>query len=221
MQPDTTESQVIGRQSKLARETQRILRLLAEFIAFWNADDFQHGQQVARAMLRLAFPEEAEEWYWAGLLHDLGKIALPPHVVFGRGALSPAERRMMQQHPLLGARLLKKEGAPRTVVLGAQLHHARWDGSGYPSDWSGLRIPRVARALAIADVYHALTSERPYRRAYAPQQARLEIERMAGVHFDPEMVLQFFKRREAVHARRERVDLHSAYGETTHGPKRH
>ncbi len=195
MQSETTERQMIGHHSKLPSATLRTLRLLAEFLAFWNADDFQHGQQVARAVVRLAAPIEAEEWYWAGLLHDLGKIALPPHIVLCESALSPADRQIMQQHPLLGARLLKQEGAPATVALGAELHHARWDGTGYPSEWSGLRIPRVARALAIADVYSALTSNRPYRRAFTCAQARLEIERMAGVHFDPELVPQFFKRR--------------------------
>jgi HD-GYP domain-containing protein (c-di-GMP phosphodiesterase class II) len=98
----------------------------------------------------------------------------------------------MQQHPVRGAVLLRQMGAPWVVVQGAMYHHERWDGAGYPYDIGGEQIPFVARVLAVADVYAALTSDRPYRRAFTPTQARLEIERNAGTQFDPQVVESFF-----------------------------
>ena len=136
-----------------------------------------------------------EEWYWAGLLHDLGKVGLPTEVLHKRGALTSQEKRVIEQHPLRGAAFLKKIGAPKVVVQGAKFHHERWDGTGYPLRFRGRQIPLIARVLAIADVYTALTSSCPYREGYTPAQARLEIERNAGTQFDPQIVKQFFERR--------------------------
>jgi HD-GYP domain-containing protein (c-di-GMP phosphodiesterase class II) len=84
------------------------------------------------------------------------------------------------------------------VVHGAKYHHERWDGTGYPYDIGQLQVPLVARALAVADVYTALTSERPYHRALTVSQARREIERNAGTQFDPEIVVRFFERKSDV-----------------------
>ena len=101
---------------------------------------------------------------------------------------------MMQRHPAKGAAMLKQIGAPQTVVDGAKFHHARWDGLGYPCQIREQEIPLVARFLAVADVYTALTSDRPYRRAFTPEQARAEIERTAGTQFDPSIIIRFFER---------------------------
>jgi HD-GYP domain-containing protein (c-di-GMP phosphodiesterase class II) len=98
----------------------------------------------------------------------------------------------MQRHSLHGAAILKQMGAPLLVVQGAQYHHERWDGTGYPYDIGQQQIPLIARVLSVADVYTALTSDRPYRRALAPAQARAEIERNAGTQFDPQVVERFF-----------------------------
>ena len=176
----------------------QVLRTVMLLLASWDANLFAHSEQVARELLGLATREQAEEWYWAGLLHDVGKITLSPAILHKRGALTRRERRMMQQHTLRGAAILKQMGASQTVVHGAKYHHERWDGAGYPYDIGQHQIPLVARVLAIADVYTALTSERPYHHALTASQAQAEIEANSGSQFDPEIVVQFFERKSNV-----------------------
>lgn len=174
-------------------ETQhRALRTIALMLTAWDRDLMKHSEQVAHHVVRLAPRDQVATWYWAGLLHDIGKLMLKPALLHKRGSLTRQERRAMQQHPLGGAALLKKLDAPLLVVQGAKYHHARWDGQGYPAGVATEQIPGVARALAIADVYTALISERSYHQAWSPEQARAEIERQAGMQFDPNLVEQFF-----------------------------
>jgi putative nucleotidyltransferase with HDIG domain len=173
----------------------QVLRTVMLLLSSWDANLFAHSEQVARELLGMAPREQAEEWYWAGLLHDVGKITLPPAILHKRGALTRKERRSMQQHALRGAAILKQIGAPLLVVQGAQYHHERWDGTGYPYDIGQLQVPLIARVLSIADVYTALTSERPYHHALTASQARSEIEANSGSQFDPEIVVRFFERK--------------------------
>lgn len=161
-------------------------------LAAWDAQVAAHGEQVARELVRFAPLGEEEGWQWAGRLHDLGKIALPAALIYKRGALTRRERRTIEEHSLCGAALLKRLGAPQVVIDGAKYHHERWDGTGYPYDIGQEQIPLVARCLAIADAYTVLRSDRPYRRAVSPEQARAEIERHAGTQFDPGLVQIFF-----------------------------
>jgi putative nucleotidyltransferase with HDIG domain len=170
------------------------LRAALLVLTAWDADLFAHSEQVARELLALAPRGHEEEWYWAGLLHDIGKITVAADILRKRGGLSRRERKAMQQHSLKGAAILKQIGAPQVVVHGAKFHHERWDGAGFPYDIGGDQIPLVARVLTVADAYTALTSGRPYRQALPPTQARLEIERNAGAQFDPEIVARFFGR---------------------------
>lgn len=179
---------------ELAQREHAHLRAAILVLAAWDESLFAHSDRVASELLRLAPAALATEWYWAGLLHDLGKIALASDILRKRGALTSRERKAMQHHPSQGAYLLTMIQAPHVVIQGAQFHHERWDGTGYPSRISGTEIPLVARVLAVADVYAALTSDRPYRRAYSPKQARLEVERNAGTQFDPSIVARFFER---------------------------
>ena len=179
---------------RLAEEQHAVLRAVLLVVAAWDESLFAHCEQVAGELIRLAPADSATEWYLAGLLHDLGKIALAPEILRKRGALTLRERKAMQKHPRKGAALLAMMRAPQIVTQGAKFHHEHWNGNGYPSRISGLHIPLVARALAVADVYTALINDRTYRRAFTPEQARLEIERLAGTQFDPEMVERFFQR---------------------------
>ncbi len=185
-----TKVRYLQRLPTMQREGLRVLMLV---IASWDVDLFAHSEQVAFELLRLAPADREEEWYWAGLLHDVGKLAVGYEIFCKRGALTQGERKLMQQHPLKGAILLQGIGAPLRVVQAAKFHHERWDGTGYPYDIRGERIPVIARVLAVADAFNTLTSDRPYRRALPPTRARLEIGRNAGTQFDPGIVAQFFE----------------------------
>ncbi|CAG0966532.1 Cyclic di-GMP phosphodiesterase [Anaerolineae bacterium] len=179
---------------RLAEDQHVVLQAVMLVLATWDKNLFAHCEQVANELIRLAPADSAAEWYWAGLLHDLGKIALAPEILRKRGALTTRERKAMHKHPTKGAALLAMMHAPQVVVQGTKFHHERWDGTGYPSGLHRQQIPLVARVLAVADVYTALTSDRLYRSAYTPEQARLEIERNAGTQFDPSIVARFFER---------------------------
>jgi len=170
-----------------------VLRAVMLVLASWDADLVAHGEQVARELLALAPQGHEEEWYWAGLLHDIGKITVASEILRKRGGLSRRERKAMQQHSLKGAAILKQIGAPLVVVHGAKFHHERWDGTGYPYDIGGDQIPFVARVLAVADAYTVLTSGRPYRSKLSSAQACAEIERNAGSQFDSDIVARFLE----------------------------
>ncbi len=176
---------------KLDDETRHRLHATMTILSHWDIDVFTHGVLVALAMVELAPIGQTETWYWAGLFHDVGKITLPLTLLNKPGALDPGEQQRMRQHSVRGAQILTDLGAPRTSVDAARFHHERWDGTGYPCGIGGLEIPLVARAVALVDTYAALTSDRPYRRAFTPAQARLQIERHAGTQFDPEAVERF------------------------------
>lgn len=170
-----------------------VLRAMMLVLSYCDSDLFGHSAHVAHEARRLAPPGQGEAWYWAGLLHDIGMITLDRDVLHKCGGLTGKERKVMQLHTLRGATILQVIRAPDAVVDGARFHHGRWDGKGYPYPIRGRHIPLIARVLAVAAVYTALMSDRPYRRALTPAQARLEIERSAGSQFDPEVVAQFFQ----------------------------
>ena len=126
-----------------------------------------------------------------GLVHDIGKVGLPPGLLEKPGPLSLSERRVMEEHPVIGQRILEKVenyGAIATIV---RHHHERIDGNGYPDRLIGNDIPLIARILAVADAYDAMTSDRPYRDAMPPQVARLRLAQAVESQFDTTVVAAF------------------------------
>ena len=125
--------------------------------------------------------------YQAAPLHDLGKIGIPDAVLLKPGALSPVERLIMEEHTIIGHTILRNSQSPslRAGAIIALSHHEKFDGTGYPRKLSGRRIPLFSRILAVADVFDALTSERPYKNAWSFEDAFALIERERGRHFDP------------------------------------
>jgi putative nucleotidyltransferase with HDIG domain len=127
----------------------------------------------------------------AALLHDVGKLVVPSAVLLKRGPLTDEELGLMRRHPAAGARMLRSLGAPETILPLVLHHHERWDGDGYPTGRRGDDIPLEARVLCIADSFDAMTSMRPYRASWTPDEALEELERCAGTQFDPELVTAF------------------------------
>lgn len=123
-------------------------------------------------------------------LHDLGKIAIPDDVLLKPGPLTAGERAIAQWHTTIGSLILSGSRYPllRLAADIALTHHERWDGTGYPRGLAGSDIPIGGRIVAVADVYDALTHERPYKHAWTAVQARAEIVSHAGTHFDPTVV---------------------------------
>jgi HD-GYP domain-containing protein (c-di-GMP phosphodiesterase class II) len=123
-----------------------------------------------------------------GWLHDVGKVAIPDAVLNKSGDLEPEERRLLQQHPEIGAEIIQRVAGLKEAVRAVRHHHERWDGTGYPHGLVAEAIPIEARIVAAADVYSALTSDRTYRKALDRAEALAELDRLAGTQLDPLVV---------------------------------
>ncbi len=129
----------------------------------------------------------------AALMHDIGKIAIPDRILLKPGPLTAEERREMQRHPDIGREMLSGSEAPllKLAATVAWTHHEKWDGTGYPRGISGEQIPIGGRIVAVADVYDALTRDRPYRSAVSEEEALGIMHEGRGSHFDPEVLDAF------------------------------
>lgn len=181
----------------LAREEEIIWRL-ARAIEYRDGDTGGHVSRVAQISQLIAAgiglsPERCRTIYLAAPLHDIGKIGIADAILGKPGKLTPEEFKIMREHVTIGARILERGSSEliRTAELIAQSHHERWDGAGYPDRLSGADIPVEARVVAIADVFDALCSERPYKQAWPIEKAYAEIVACSGTHFDPACVDAF------------------------------
>lgn len=125
------------------------------------------------------------------LLHDIGNIGVPDHILQKAGRLTDDELEIMRRHPVYGYEILSPITYLRNAVDIPYCHHERWDGSGYPRRLRGAEIPQTARIFAVVDVWDALTTDRPYRQAWSLEQARLYLIEQAGKQFDPDVVRTF------------------------------
>lgn len=138
-------------------------------------------------------PDELEALNTAALLHDIGKLAVPDHILNKPGRLTPAELEKIKIHASVGASILAKIDFPYPVVPTVKHHHERWDGTGYPDRLAKEEIPITARILAVADSYDTLRGARPYRPAISREEARKEITKGSGTQFDPRVVDLFLR----------------------------
>jgi putative two-component system response regulator len=148
-----------------------------------------YAEAIAR---ELGFDERvAESIGYSAVLHDVGKMHVPDHILKKPGPLTPEERREMQEHTVVGERIIcdKPFFAPARRI--ARSHHENWDGSGYPDRLGGQEIPIEARIVHLADVYDALTSPRVYKRAWSGYDAAQVVTEACGRMFDPEVVAAF------------------------------
>jgi putative nucleotidyltransferase with HDIG domain len=132
--------------------------------------------------------DETEALRAASVLHDIGKLAVPEHIISKPGKLTPEEFEKMKIHPIVGAEILEQVDFPYPVVPIVRAHHEKWDGSGYPSGLTGEAIPIGARILAAVDCLDALASDRQYRRALPLNEAMAKVASEAGTSFDPRVV---------------------------------
>lgn len=157
-----------------------------------------HVVRMARYCEALAFAaglpaEECRMIRAAAPMHDIGKIGIPDHILLKAGKLTDEEFEVIKSHTTVGANVLA--GSPHKLIQMAETisltHHERWDGTGHPNGLKGEEIPLVGRIIAICDVFDALTSPRPYKRAWSVKEAADEIMRCSGTHFDPRLVFVF------------------------------
>jgi len=134
--------------------------------------------------------EQADELLHAAPMHDVGKIGIPDAILLKPGKLTAEEWEVMRQHPAIGARIIgeHKSSLLQLAATIALCHHEKWDGSGYPNGLAGEDIPLEARIVALVDVFDALTSERPYKKAWPIEEALDFIRQQSGGHFDPMLV---------------------------------
>lgn len=140
-------------------------------------------------------PRELRNLAWGALLHDVGKIGVPDHILLKKGPLSPEEWDLMRKHPMIGYRLVAPISFLKSAASIVLHHHEKWDGSGYPYGKQGGEIPFPARIFMVADAFETITSRRSYKEALSFDVALEEIERSAGTHFDP-LVVEAFCREE-------------------------
>ena len=176
---------------------QRVLASLANTVEVRDHHTQGHCERVARNALVMGHAlgissRETTVLYWAARLHDLGKIAVPEYILLKSGRLTEDEFAEIRRHPSYGADLLASVSVTfRPIADVVRAHHERWDGLGYPLGFKGEEIPRLARVIAIVDVFEALTSERPYRSPMPATQALQYVRNGSRTQFDPELVAEF------------------------------
>ncbi|HSD46793.1 MAG TPA: diguanylate cyclase [Pyrinomonadaceae bacterium] len=136
---------------------------------------------------------EIEALKAGALLHDVGKLAVPPHILNKPGPLTPAEFEKMKIHTVVGAQILARVNFPYPVIPIVRHHHEQWDGRGYPDKLRGEQIPITARIIAVVDCFDSLREDRPFRRSMTLGEATAFLLRGSGIHFDPVVVEEFIK----------------------------
>jgi HD-GYP domain-containing protein (c-di-GMP phosphodiesterase class II) len=135
--------------------------------------------------------DELRDLRYAAAFHDIGKVTVPDQILRKPGPLTEAERRAVERHPEAAAEILAEVDFLSGVLPIVRHAHEHWDGSGYPDRLAGDRIPLGARVLLVCDAHDAMTADRPYRRALAPDAARAEIQSRAGSQFDSRVTTVF------------------------------
>lgn len=192
------EQEVRERTEELHETRLQIIQRLGRAAEYKDNETGRHVIRMshyARVMaLKAGVPDdEADLIFNAMPMHDIGKIGIPDRIILKPGPLDEEEWAIMRQHPQIGADIIGEHNHPlmqyaRTIAL---THHEKWDGSGYPNGLIGEQIPFVGRLAALADVYDALTSKRPYKEAWSIERAASVIHEGAGKHFDPGLMSLF------------------------------
>lgn len=185
----SSRSQIIGDLSELFYKTIKSIAYALD-----AKDAYTHGHSMRVTLYSLALAQKLElsdelieEIETAGLLHDIGKIAIPEKILLKPGKLTDEEFDIIKSHPELGEKLVSGIGKLKVISNWLKSHHERYDGKGYPDGLAGENIPISARIIAIADTYDAMTSDRAYRKALEHEVAMEEVKRCSGTQFDPKL----------------------------------
>jgi len=198
--PQTVKARVrthlsLVRVEELKATRLQIVQRLARAAEYRDNDTGQHVIRMSLYAYTLAIgyglsEAVADDLLNASPMHDIGKIGIPDHILGKPGPLNAEEWETMRKHPMIGAEIIGEHTnsmlhMAREIAL---CHHEKWDGSGYPKGLSGEQIPIAARIVAVADVFDALTSRRPYKHAWPVEEALAHIRSQSGLHFDPALV---------------------------------
>jgi len=199
----TLEERVRSAAGELARTAKRVdeaydmaVAALGAALDLKDYESEDHCRRVSENAARLGrelglSEEELRELGWSAFLHDVGKIGVPERIIASRDELSGEDRRIMEQHPALGCRILRAVDFLAGATALVQSHHERFDGTGYPARLAGTAIPLAARIFAIVDALDAATSDRPEHRALPFEEFADELASDGGTRFDPDLVAVF------------------------------
>lgn len=192
------EEKVRERTKQLEELQFQLINRLGRALEYRDNDTGFHVIRMSLYVKELAkalgfLDEEVQLLQHASTMHDVGKISVPDGILLKNGKLTNEEWKMMMLHTVNGAEILS--GSSSTLIQMAEeialTHHEKWNGTGYPHGLKGEQIPLSGRIVAICDVFDALTTERPYKRAWSVEETRAEIIKQAGEHFDPQLVNTF------------------------------
>jgi HD-GYP domain-containing protein (c-di-GMP phosphodiesterase class II) len=178
---------------RLQTEARKTFERMSQLLDERDAYTAKHSSDVAELACRLGrelglSQMMIEQIDVAARVHDIGKVAIPDAILLKNGALSDQERDVMKRHPVISAELIEGLEIYAPVAAAVRHEHERWDGSGYPDGLQGEKIPLLARIIAAADIYDALTTDRPYRKAFSHADTQSMIEKMKGRELDPRIV---------------------------------
>ncbi|MFA6121521.1 MAG: HD domain-containing phosphohydrolase [Sideroxydans sp.] len=185
--------------AKIVAQERETIICLAKAAEYRDPETGAHIQRMAHYSRHIARVlglsiEQQELILDAAPMHDIGKVGTPDLILLKPGKLTPEEFSIMKQHAVIGYEVLSTSSSPMLKVAAeiAHTHHEKFDGSGYPQGLKGAEIPLFGRIVAVADVFDALTSERPYKQAWSIEQASEMLREGMGKHFDPSCVAAFF-----------------------------
>jgi HD-GYP domain-containing protein (c-di-GMP phosphodiesterase class II) len=194
-QARTRELELLKKEERIERTRfEQTAKALASAIDAKDKYTHGHSNRVAEYSRKIAkiagkTEKECEQIYFAGLLHDVGKIGVPDRIITKEGKLTDEEYEQIKLHPVYGHQILSIIQQSPFLSIGARHHHERYDGRGYPDGLSGKDIPEIARIIAVADAYDAMTSSRSYRAPLPQRKVREELAAGMGTQFDPEFAV--------------------------------
>jgi putative nucleotidyltransferase with HDIG domain len=190
--------QSFGAVARLRKETVEAVLKMAESIDYRDTGTYEHSERLASLCERVAkslglTPEHVREVVLASRVHDLGKIGISNEILLKQGPLTLQERQIMEEHPVIGAKILSSYSSFKESVEIVRHHHERWDGRGYPDELKGEDIPVGSRIITVVDSFDAMTSDRPYRKGMSVTEAVERLKDGMGTQFDPRVCAAFIQ----------------------------